>query len=285
MEYIKKHFRTFFQLAFTALTNGYIIGFFKGKIYRGKSKAVCVPGLNCYSCPGALGSCPIGSLQATLAGSSKSFPYYVVGFLLLFGVLFGRLVCGFMCPFGLVQDLLYKIKVKKLKVNKKVDKVLKYIKYVVLILFVIVFPLTLVNEFGIGTPTFCKWICPSGTLFGGIPLIATNKPLQNIIGFLFNWKVTLLMIFLITSTLTYRPFCKYICPLGAIYGMFNKFSIYNMEIEKDKCTNCKACERVCKMNVEVTKNINSAECIRCGECKRVCPQKCIKYTVKNNNNQ
>ena len=99
-----------------ALTNGYLIGFVKGKIFTGKTKQLCVPGLNCYSCPGALGSCPIGSLQATLGSRDYKFAFYVVGFLMIVGALVGRFVCGWLCPFGLIQDLLYKIPfVKKLR--------------------------------------------------------------------------------------------------------------------------------------------------------------------------
>ena len=275
MKTIKRHFRTLFQIIFTALTNGYLVGFAKGKIFQGSSKVVCVPGLNCYSCPGALGSCPIGSLQSALAGFDRSFPYYVVGLLMLFSVVLGRFVCGFLCPFGLVQDLLHKIKVPKMKMPKKLDAVLRYVKYGILIVFVIILPLSLVDDFGMGSPAFCKWICPSGTLLGGIPLVATNEGLQDIIGILFNWKLSLLIILLICSTFIYRPFCKYLCPLGGIYGLFNRFSLYTMKVDEEKCIHCKKCEKACKMNVQVLKNINSAECIRCGECQHACPTQCI----------
>ncbi len=287
MKTLKNYFRLIFQIVYTTITNGYLIGFVKGKIYRGEAKKICIPGLNCYSCPGALGSCPIGSLQSSLSGANRSFPYYIVGFLLLFGVVFGRVVCGFLCPFGLIQDLLHKIKVPKLKIPRKIDNVIRYLKYVILVLFVIIFPITLVDEFGIGSPAFCKWICPSGTLFGGIPLLSTNEALQATIGFLFNWKVSLLVIILISSTVIYRPFCKYLCPLGGIYGFFNKFSFYTMNIDKTKCTNCKICEKVCKMNVEVLKNINSVECIRCGDCTRACPTQCIHsgFSLKEKKNR
>ena len=133
------------QLAFTALTNGYAAGFAKGSIYKGPGKFICLPGLNCYSCPGALGSCPIGSLQAVIGSRSYRFSFYIAGFLLLFGALFGRLVCGWLCPFGLVQDLLYKIPfVKKLR-RLPGDRWLKYLKYVILAGFVIVLPLTVLD--------------------------------------------------------------------------------------------------------------------------------------------
>ena len=91
------------------IQNANFKGFFTGKIYTGAGKNVCVPGLNCYSCPGAVGACPLGSLQNYLSGMKFRFPYYVLGLLLFFGALLGRAVCGFLCPFGFLQDLLYLI--------------------------------------------------------------------------------------------------------------------------------------------------------------------------------
>lgn len=263
-------FRLMIQLLFTAITNGYITGFLEGKIYQGNIKYACVPGLNCYSCPSAFGACPIGAVQAMLTKSQKSFPYYIVGIGLLFGITLGRFICGFLCPFGMVQDLLHKIKTKKFKIPKKVSKILTYLKYVILIVFVILMPIYLTDKFNLSEPYFCKLICPSGTLFGGIPLLTLNEGLRENIGSLFFLKFSILIIILVTSIITYRPFCKYICPLGAFYGLFNKYSFYQMKVDKVSCTNCKQCEKKCPMEVEVTKNINSPECIRCGECVKAC---------------
>ena len=104
------------QAFIAALSNGYVKGFAHGRIFEGKSKLLCVPGMNCYSCPGALGSCPIGSLQATLNAREYRISLYAAGLLVVFGTLLGRFVCGFLCPFGLVQDLLFKIPfVKKIR--------------------------------------------------------------------------------------------------------------------------------------------------------------------------
>jgi hypothetical protein len=97
------------QIGFTAVTNGYVKGFENGSIYRGSLKSFCVPGLSCYSCPGALGSCPIGAVQAVIASRNFSVSYYLAGFFLAVGAILGRFVCGWLCPFGLAQDLLYKI--------------------------------------------------------------------------------------------------------------------------------------------------------------------------------
>ncbi len=278
IEFLKN--RTVVQTIAAIGTNANIAGFFKGEIWRGSSKYACVPGLNCYSCPGAVGSCPIGALQSVLGGVKYNFSYYIVGTLLFFGVIFGRLICGFLCPFGFVQDLLYKIKTPKFELPEKVDKVLRWLKYVVLIIFVLILPIVLTNAFGMGFPYFCKLICPAGTLGGGIPLILTNSSLRNSLGFLFGWKMLILVIIIVASIFTYRPFCKYLCPLGAIYSLFNRFSFYQMNVDKLKCTGCKKCEKKCKMNVKVVENINSLECIRCGECKKTCPTGAINSGFK-----
>lgn len=270
----RRSFQRIVQLVSTALFNGYAIGFAKGKIFTGKSKAFCVPVLNCYSCPGALGACPIGSLQATLGGQHH-FPFYVLGMLMLFGIVLGRLVCGLLCPFGLVQDLFHKIPVPKLKVPEKVDKVARYLKYAILLIFVIGLPVFLVTKTGVNPPYFCKYICPAGTLGGGIPQMISNPELRKLIGFLFDWKVIVLAMILISSMLIHRPFCRYLCPLGAFYSVFNRFSFYQMNLDQNKCIDCKKCERSCPMDVEVTRNINSPECIRCGKCKSVCPTQAI----------
>lgn len=268
---LRKHLRTLVQLVFAALTNGYAAGFAKGTIYKGTGKLVCVPGLNCYSCPGALGSCPIGSFQAVITSRTNKFTFYVIGFFLLFGALFGRLICGWLCPFGLVQDLLDKIPFPKKLRRLPGDRVLKYLKYVILVGFVIVLPLTVLDIVGQGQPWFCKYICPSGTLFAGIPLIASNPPLRAALGWLFTWKAAILAALLLLSIVVYRPFCRYLCPLGAIYGLFNPVALYRFRIDAEKCTQCGACQRACKLDIPVWQTPNSPECIRCGDCRRACP--------------
>jgi len=267
---IRNRFRGYVQGVWTLLSNGYLLGFVNGHIWQGKSKSVCVPGLNCYSCPGAWGACPIGSLQAELAARNLKFPFYVTGFLLASGALFGRFVCGFLCPFGWVQDLLYKIKTPKIK-SFKGDRVLRYLKYVVLLVLVILLPSLIRNEAGTGTPWFCKLVCPSGTLFAGIPLLALNESLRSVAGFLFSWKMGILVVVLLLSVFLYRPFCKYLCPLGATYALFNRASFYRLRLEEEKCIHCGECKRVCLMGVDASKKPDDMECIRCGDCVKNCP--------------
>lgn len=266
----KPSFRLVIQLLAAALFNGYAAGFAKGKIFTGRTKAFCVPVLNCYSCPGALGACPIGALQTVLSGK-RHFPFYVLGTLMLFGIVLGRLVCGFLCPFGLVQDLLHKLPVPKVQVPQRVDRPARYLKYGILAFFVILLPAFAVTRLGVNPPYFCKYICPAGTLGGGLPHMIANPKLRGLAGFLFDWKVLVLVLILAASLVIHRPFCRYLCPLGAFYALFNRFSFYQMHVDPSKCTGCGACERACPMAVEVTKNINSPECIRCSACKAVCP--------------
>lgn len=275
---IKKHLRLWVQVLFAALTNGYAIGFLEGKIYTGPLKHLCVPGLNCYSCPGALGSCPIGSLQAVLGSRNYKISYYILGFLLLVGSIFGRFVCGWLCPFGLVQDLLHKIPFPWKRKNLPGHRVLIWLKYVVLAAFVIVLPLLATDFLGQGDPWFCKYICPGGTLFAGLPLVITNETLRSAIGFLFDWKVLLLIVFLVGSLAYYRPFCKYVCPLGAVYSLFNPIAFYRYSVDETKCTSCGRCKKACKMDIAVWKEPNSRECTRCGDCMRTCPEQAITST-------
>ena len=272
-EKLKKHEtkRNIFQIGFVAISNGYYQGFLKGGIYQGPSKAVCVPGLNCYSCPGALGSCPIGSFQAVVSDRDYGMTFYILGFLTLVGALMGRFVCGFLCPFGLFQDLLHKIPNKwKIRIVPG-DRFLKYTKYLILAVFVILLPMFLVNDFGQGDPWFCKYICPSGTCMAGWPLGVLNEGIRGAIGWLFLWKSFLLVGIIILSVIIYRPFCRYLCPLGAVYGLFNNYSLYRFQVDSKTCIKCGKCQAVCPINIAVYQRPNSAECIRCGRCLMVCP--------------
>ena len=266
------------QALATLATNANLKGFFEGRIYTGNTKVACVPGLNCYSCPGAVGSCPIGSLQAVIGSKKFSISYYVFGIMILIGALLGRLVCGLLCPFGFVQDLLYKIPTPKFKIPEKIDRPLRYLKYAILLVFVILLPMFLTNQFGLGAPYFCKLICPAGTLGGALPLLATNEGLRSTIGFLFFWKLSILIVIVALSIFTYRPFCRYICPLGAFYSFFNKIGFYKMEFVPDKCVNCGLSEKSCKMDINVRANPNSLECIRCGACTAACRHDALVMT-------
>lgn len=262
------------QAVSALLHNANLKGFLTGKIYQGAGKNICVPGLNCYSCPGAVGACPIGSLQGFLSGLKFRFPYYVLGLLIFFGALLGRAVCGFLCPFGFFQELLHKIPFPIKKNSFAGDRQLRWVKYAVLLLVVVILPLCFAL-----TPSFCKYLCPAGTL-SGILLAVHDSMLRAQLGGIFLWKAFVLAVVIVGCLIVFRPFCKYLCPLGAIYGFFNRIALYRMDLDADRCVSCGKCKKVCQMGVDPVRECNSAECIRCGDCVRNCPVNAIHMGIK-----
>ena len=261
--------RRIIQLYTALLYNANIKGFFNGQLYQGPTKNLCVPGMNCYSCPGATGACPLGSLQNALRGEEKRTVAYVFGILVLFGMLLGRTICGFLCPVGLFQELLYKIKTPKLK-KSRVTRVLSYLKYVTLFILVVLVPLLF------GAPGFCEYICPAGTFEGGVFLLINpvRSALLDQLGPLFTWKFTLLILIAVGSIFVFRLFCRFLCPLGAIYGFFSKIALLGIKLDTQKCNDCGLCVAACKMDI---KRVGDHECIHCGECISVCPVKAISW--------
>ncbi len=259
--------RKLLQIIAFGCSNAHLLNFKGGKLYTGKWKQFCNPGLNCYSCPAAGFACPIGALQAVNGSRQFSFSFYVAGLLLAFGVLLGRAVCGWLCPFGLLQELIHKMPSPK----RKLKKGFLYIKYVVLVVFVLILPIAVTDYMGMGKPAFCQYICPAGTLEGGLSLLAAHESLRKAVGSLFSLKMTILILTLIGCVFFYRFFCRTLCPLGAIYGLFNKISIVHLEVDRHRCVGCGKCKDACGMEVNPVQTPNAAECIRCGACVDVCP--------------
>lgn len=265
--------RRLIQVYAALLCNANLRGFAAGTIYSGNTKYLCTPGLNCYSCPGATGACPLGSLQNALASSETRAPYYVIGILMLYGLILGRTICGFLCPFGLGQDLVYKIKTPKLK-KSKITRVCSYLKYVILAVFVIALPLMYAGVMKI--PAFCKYICPAGTLGGAVGLLVNprNADLFGMLHGLFTWKFIVLAVVFVACIFIYRFFCRFLCPLGALYGLFNRIALLGVKLDRNKCTECGLCLSRCKLDI---KHVGDHECIQCGECIDVCPAKAISW--------
>lgn len=265
--------RKLIQIAAFGFSNIHVSNLANVKLYTGKWKYFCNPGLNCYSCPAAALSCPIGALQAVNGSMQFHFSFYIVGFLLAVGVLFGRLICGFICPFGLIQEIIGLLPVRK----RKLPFWMKYIKYLILALFVLILPWIdkYLNFMGIGDPFFCKYICPAGLLFGGVPLLLGDDNLRSAIGPVFSLKLVILLAVVIGCIFVWRFFCKVLCPLGAIYGLFNKIGFYHLRVQETSCVHCGKCVKVCKMDVDPLKNPDSMECIRCGACVKACPENAI----------
>lgn len=240
------------------LTNSYVT--------QSITKGIPCPSLNCYACPAAAFACPIGSIQH-FAGQHK-FPLYVVGSLSLVGLVIGRASCGWFCPFGWFQEWMHKIPVPKLRLPNRFN----WTRYVVLVGLVGVIPYLTTQ------PWFSK-LCPAGTLEAALPVMWLYPELRAEIGLLFWIKIALLLIFLVWMMVTMRPFCRWVCPLGAIWSPFNPISLFRLEVAHDHCERCNRCQAVCPVDIRVYETPNSDACIRCLACMRACPSNCISVAT------
>jgi len=225
-------------------------------------KSLCLPVLNCHSCPLAIFACPVGIIGQFSA--LHLFPFLTVGILFLFGAFIGRFFCGWCCPFGLLQDLLYKIPTPKVPIARQLGK----LKYLVLAILVIALPFF----FGTKTPLFFCKLCPPATIQSALPWAIIRRELPELIPGLLRATVLLAVMILVTVNL--RAFCKMLCPLGALMGIFNKFSLLFIRNNDAGCNDCKKCEQECPMGISYDNHIaegrRSSECILCAECGRDC---------------
>jgi ferredoxin-type protein NapH len=257
--------RKLIQLIFFIIQNPFISNFLTGRPHTGATKSFCAPGLHCYSCPSMAFGCPLGVLQYVMK-YARMIPYYAIGTLAAIGAIFGSATCGYVCPFGFFQEILHSI--SPWKTNKSaLPRSFRYTKWGVFIVLVILVP-----ALGIAQG-FCAWLCPSGTIFAGLPLIGANEGLRTSIGVTFYWKLALSILIILYVMREKRAFCRYLCPLGLMLGFFNKISLYQIKLDKNKCTTCKACQKSCPMGLDLPKEINSIDCIKCGECIPACPSK------------
>jgi ferredoxin-type protein NapH len=257
------------QFAALIIHNSFIPAFFSGGIYQGVLKRGCTPILNCWGCPLAWYSCPLGALQHFIG--LRIIPFYILGFFGTIGMIVGRMSCGWVCPFGLLQDLLYKIK----SVKMKLPNWCSYIKYAVLIFVAVMIP------YFVGEPWFCK-LCPNGHLLAGIPLVLADKTgdLRALVGWHFYMKGAILVFVLLCAVSIKRFFCRTFCPIGAIYSIFNRLSLFKIKVDKEKCIECESCQMVCPMHVPIYKSPEHRDCIRCLDCVKICPTKAISYEIR-----
>ncbi|HBC92408.1 MAG TPA: 4Fe-4S ferredoxin [Pelotomaculum sp.] len=255
------------QTITAVLINGHVAGFLSGTAYNGPLKRICVPVLNCTYCPGAFSSCPLGLIQSSILFGNQLVLILTAGFLLLLGGMLGRFLCGWFCPFGFMQELLYKIPLPKYRPGRNLIK-LGYLKYAVLVLFVFLFPALGLTY--LSGPTFCKYLCPVETLESYLPLLALQPSLMTTAGFLFKWKLVLLAVVILLSIIIFRPFCRFICPLGAVYALLNRLSLLRLDVNRESCKKCGGCQEQCELGIDVYNNPNSPECVRCMQCLAGC---------------
>ena len=268
--------RRLVQLYCALLYNAHIKGFLEGEIYKSKTpttKGICVPGFNCYSCPGAVGACPLGSLQNAIGTSNKQIGFYVFGILMLYGLILGRTICGWLCPLGLIQELLHKLPTPKIRKSRG-TRALSWLKYIILALFAVGITAWYGIAHGVALPGFCKYICPAGTFEGAVFLLSNpnNASDFSMLNILFTRKFVIMLIIGLACVFCYRSFCRFICPLGAIYGFFSKVAVVGVKVDATRCNHCGSCVRSCGMDV---RHVGDHECIHCAKCMDVCNQKAI----------
>jgi polyferredoxin len=277
-------FRWLIQTVVALGTNSYFRFLFGGSlIYQGPLKAVCHPGLNCYACPAALFSCPVGAVQNFVTSlrytPPGSFPHtgsMVLGYLGFIGTLVGRLPCGWLCPFGFIQDLLYKIPTPKISLWRP----LRYGKYLILVITVLIMPLFVLDHSGLGHPWFCKLICPAGTLLGALPLIVLQPDLWQTLGFYFWNKMTILALIIILAIFISRFFCRTLCPLGAFYALFSRTTLIKLDYLAGNCLHCQACLKVCPTEITPYEEQDSPECIMCLKCVDACKFHALDFGLR-----
>ena len=232
-------------------------------------KFVPCPGMNCYACPAAIFACPIGTLQHFAI--IRQVPLYTLGLLSLIGLAVGRLACGWLCPFGALQELLYRARRRLRWPAWRISERWRWLPYAFLVVLVGIVPL-LTYE-----PWFSK-LCPVGTLEAGIPWVLLEGQLRSQVGWLFWVKLLILLAFLAWMLRTKRPFCRFVCPLGAIWSPFNRLSKLSLAVDETACTRCDACRAVCPVDIGIYEDPASARCVRCMECIKACPEGAIRLT-------
>jgi polyferredoxin len=192
------------------------------------------------------------------------FPYLVTSFLAFVGLSTGSMACGWLCPFGLLQDIMHKIKSVKIRVPEK----LTGMRYLVLLFLVILLPY-------ITQETWFSKLCPMGTLQAALPWAVWNPIIPvygepavavGTLGILFGVKIVILLSFLGLFVLAKRPFCRLICPLGAILGFFNRYSFIGIKVDKKDCAGCHSCREKCPVDINVGDDPAASTCVRCFEC-------------------
>jgi len=235
-----------------------------------------------------------------------TFPWLPLASFLIIGIVLGRSFCGWICPFGLIQDLIGYVRRKKMEVSLRTHRSAIYVKYFILAITLFIsttfsaakiqgISRSYESALGIFAKAPFTVLSPAETLFGIIPSkilgfydAIFEKPLAEA----FSGILTLPPLFwvqffimgavLVLAAYVPRIWCKYFCPVGAILALLNKFSFLGLRRELTKCAKgeCRICVDVCPMKVRLLdlhwEKINDPECIYCLKCIDACPNKAIK---------
>ncbi|MEW5827018.1 MAG: 4Fe-4S binding protein [Candidatus Bipolaricaulota bacterium] len=212
---------------------------------------ILFPGLHCYACPWAVTVCPIGLAQNLVAFGTV--PFFWLGAIAAYGLLAGRGFCGWFCPFGTLNDLLSFRRVR-------MQRAFSYGKFLVL-------AATLVGAWVATDTLFCK-LCPAASLEASIPYLFLGVAKTNVP---FWIHMGTLAATLVGMAVVSRFWCRYLCPMGALLGFFNRVSFLHLRFDAATCTSCGACDRACPMGIQPREEIDTHNCIKCGACVDACP--------------
>ncbi|MCF2144389.1 MAG: 4Fe-4S binding protein [Candidatus Heimdallarchaeota archaeon] len=256
---------------------------------------------------------PVGAPFTTVLGafdvfqaifSGGLFPFLVFGVTLIIGGLFGRMLCGWVCPFGFFQDLLRLIPVKKLKISKPLNKGLRDIRAVIFWGVILVGSFVgykeLINQsvaenFGVFAQQPWTPFNPAATLFvmffymifwkqypGGSEDFAAGDW-----SFMFYFRIVILLVVIGFSIFIPRFYCRYVCPIGYAMGFTAKYSLIGIARNPARCTRCGECEAMCErtaMQVPILdysyQRVRDANCTNCGNCLDACPHGAIYFKFK-----
>jgi ferredoxin-type protein NapH len=255
---------------------------FNSYFWAPAGKYLCLPVFNCYACPAAAVSCPIGSLTAFAL--VRQIPYYIIGTLGLVGVSVGRAFCGWLCPFGFLQDALYRLPTPKLRWPRPAS----WLKYAMLLVLVLGIPYLrgggrdaagsdrVVTE-STGAIDYCALFCPAGTLEAGVPGLVANPGLRDLVTWRTWSKLGIMFAVLALMVFARRSFCRGFCPLGALMALTSRLSRLRLHTDHTACTHCQRCVRVCPTEARTVPATASAaeataECVLCLDCVRACPE-------------
>lgn len=219
---------------------------------------ICSPVFHCYACPLAAFACPVGVLAQFSA--LHAFPFIALGTLGLVGALFGGFVCGWACPFGLLQDLAAKVPTPKFTLPAWTG----CFRYVVLAGLVFAVPWL----FGETHPLFFCRVCPAGALEVSVPSAVQAR----LAGLPIIWpnalKLGVTLAVVASMFFIRRPWCGVLCPLGAIFGLFSRISMFTVRFYPERCRECGLCDKTCAYGVDSSVRADDPRCIRCLECAR-----------------
>lgn len=240
----------------------------------GRVFGFCLPIMHCNACALSWTLCPIYKLSELVQFHQSLVSVEWLTIAAVFGLcaVAGRFFCGWVCPAGFIQDLLYKIPSPKFKMPAS----LQWMKYGVLFALVIGVAYFLGKE----VPAFFCTYCPTATLEVTVPGMLFSPDYQP--GIIGNWRLAVLAIVLILAVTSERSFCKIMCPIGAMVAITNKFALFSVKLSADKCIHCHKCDKACPMDVPVErcattgKKVSSnLECVECLTCESVCPTNAI----------